>query len=142
MNEFNVTEGAFRIVLLSAGLWVAGHHFCASNALKRAPVFVKLLLMPATVASGVGMAWASVFYGSGMAVLFAVPAVVCMSITEAMVWRAGAYISAAFERQAEVKSRERREFNRIMSRTTGPAYDLSDLVTPSGLQELEQKERV
>jgi hypothetical protein len=141
MNEFNLTEGAFRTVLLVVGLWVAGHHFCASNALKRAPVFVKLLLMPATVASGVGMAWAAVFYGSGMAVLFAVPAVVCMSITEALVWRAGAYISAAFERQAEVKARERREFNRIMNQTTGPAYDLSDLVTPSGEEVVQDMAR-
>jgi hypothetical protein len=141
MPDFNLPDVALRALMLAVGLWVAGHHFCASNALRRAPLFVKMLLMPATVASGVGMAWASVFYGSGMAVLFAVPAVVCMSVTEAMVWRAGAYISAAFERQAEMRQREREGFNRMMHYTTAPAYDLSDLVTQNGMQELEQKEK-
>jgi hypothetical protein len=141
MPELNMAEASLRIVLFVTGLWVAGHHFCASNALQRAPVLVKMALMPATVASGVGMAWASAFSGSGLALLFALPAVVLMSITEALVWRAGLYISAAFERQAEMRQREREGFNRMMNYTTAPAYDLADLVSKSGQAVVEGMER-
>lgn len=145
MHEINITEALLRAVMFVTGLWVAGHHFCASNALQRAPLLVKVVLMPATVASGIGMAWASVFSGSGLALLFAAPAVVLMSITEALVWRAGAYISAAFERQAEMRQREREGYNRMIYGATQSAYDLADLLTPSGedvVQDMARREAV
>jgi hypothetical protein len=106
-------EIALRVVLFLSGAWVAGHHFLASNALTKAPHKVKLLLMPATVICGIGMCHGAWFYGSGVAILWCAPAVVFMSTTEFMVWRAGAFISTAFAQQEEIKEARRRDFNRM-----------------------------
>ena len=105
MMTWITSENFLRVVLACTGLLVAGHHFCASVALERAPSFVKLFLLPVTVGSGIGMAAGAFIYGSGVAMLFAVPAVFCMSITELMVWNAGAYISAALDHREDMKQK-------------------------------------
>lgn len=107
MLVWMTSENFLRVVLACTGLLVAGHHFCASVALERAPSVVKLFLLPVTVGAGIGMASGAYIYGSGVAVLFAIPAVICMSITELMVWGAGAYISTAFDRSEGLKQKAR-----------------------------------
>jgi len=59
-SDLNNSEFLLRCVLIVTGLWVAGHHFAAATALKRAPKCVKLALMPLTVGAGIGMVWVAV----------------------------------------------------------------------------------
>ena len=128
---------ALRVLLFFSGAWVAGHHFLASNALTKAPHSVKVLLMPATVVSGIGMCHGAWFYGSDVAVLWCVPAVVFMSTTEFMVWRAGAFISAAFAQQEEIKEARRQSFNRMK-------YDLmtqAETLNASGMDNAPQRQK-
>lgn len=97
-------ETALRVALFATGAWVAGHHFMAANALMRAPHLVKLVLMPGAVVSGIGICWAAWFVSSGAALLWCEPALLCTSVTEFLVWRAGAYISTAFDAQQALKA--------------------------------------
>lgn len=134
-------ETFLRAALFLTGMWVAGHHFMAANALKRAPHLVKLVLMPATVVSGIGMCWGAWFMSSGVAMLWCIPAVMCMSVTEFLVWRAGAFISTAFEQQAKMKQELRQAYNRYRADLMTPWESVSDLVTPSGAQELAESDK-
>lgn len=105
-SELNNTEFLLRCVLIVTGLWVAGHHFAAATAFKRAPKFAKIVLMPLTVGSGIGMVWAAVYFGSGVALLFSLPALVCICIRDKMIWSSGEHISAAFDRMAAAECGE------------------------------------
>jgi len=134
-------ETLWRVVLFAAGAWVAGHHFLASNALTKAPHAVKLVLMPATVICGVGMCHAAWFNGSGAALIWCAPAVVTMSTTEFLVWRAGAYISSAFAKQAEFRERQSAAYNRFRADLTQPYDAVRDLLTESGMTELQQHDK-
>lgn len=136
------SEPALRVVLFLTGAWVAGHYLCAGNALRKAPHYVKAILMPITVMSGVGMSWAAWFHGSGVAVLFSVPAVICMSCAEALVWRAGAYISDAFDLQARVQEAAERGVQLSLSMARHSVeYVTEGIVTPSGAQEIKASEQ-
>lgn len=136
------SEPALRVVLFLTGAWVAGHYLCAGNFLKKAPHYIKALLMPCTVVSGVGMSWAAWHHGSGVAVLFSVPAVVCMSLAEAAVWRAGAYISAAFDLQESIKEASAKSLRMSLRMAQhGVDYVTDGIVTDSGLQELQAAEQ-
>lgn len=131
-------ETFLRAALFLTGMWVAGHHFMAANALKRAPHLVKLVLMPATVVSGIGMCWGAWFMSSGVAMLWCIPAVMCMSVTEFLVWRAGAFISSAFEQQAEMKEQMRQHWNRFRYDLTLPAQEI---LTDSGKREVADSDK-
>jgi len=130
-----------RVVSFAVGLWTAGHHFLASNALLRAPHWVKLFLLPAIVSNGVAICFASVMNGAGMVFLFAAPLVVMLSIKDFVVWRSGAFISATLDKQEQMKLDIRRAYNRYRKDLTTPWESVADLVTPSGLQELNESER-
>lgn len=141
IDLLSLSEPMLRLVLFLTGVWVAGHYLAAGNFLKRAPHFVKALLMPCTVASGVGMCWAAALHGSGVAVLFAVPAVVCMSCMEALVWRAGAYISAAFDTQAKIMDSAKRSLRMALREAHDSVdYATEGILTDGGLQELRAAE--
>lgn len=136
------SEPALRVILFLTGAWVAGHYLCAGNALRKAPHYVKAILMPITVMSGVGMSWAAWFHGSGVAVLFSVPAVICMSCAEALVWRAGAYISDAFDLQARVQEATERGVQLSLNMARHSVKYVTDgIVTESGAQELQASEQ-
>jgi hypothetical protein len=136
------SEPVLRVTLFLTGAWVAGHYLCAGNFLKKAPHYIKALLMPCTVVSGVGMSWAAWHHGSGVAMLFSVPAVICMSISEASVWRAGAYISAAFDLQENIKEASARSLRMSLRLAKdGVSYVTEGIVTDSGLQELQAAEQ-
>lgn len=142
VDLLSYSEPILRVILFLTGAWVAGHYLCAGNALRKAPHYVKAILMPITVMSGVGMSWAAWFHGSGVAVLFSVPAVICMSCAEALVWRAGAYISDAFDLQARVREATERgvQLSLNMARHSVD-YVTEGIVTHSGAKELQASEK-
>jgi len=130
-------EIVLRVVMFLSGAWVAGHHFLASNALTKAPHKVKLVLMPATVICGIGICHGAWFYGSGVAILWCAPAVVFMSTTEFMVWRAGAFISTAFAQQEEIREARQRSFNHMK-------YDLmvqAETLNPDSMDNAPQRQK-
>ena len=129
-----------RVAAFLAGLWTAMHYFLGANALMKAPHWVKLILFPSLVMNGVGICFAAVVHGSGMVFLLAAPLVVLLSIKDFCVWRAGAFMSTVFDRQARMKERIRQAYNVYRSDLTTPWENVSDLVTPSGLQELSESE--
>jgi hypothetical protein len=102
-----------RAVMFFAGVGVSAHHIAAATALKRAPHIVKGVSMPLTVASGVGMVVMAITGDTATGLRCALGMVVGMGITEVMVWRAGAYISAELDRQAEVHEMSRRKVNHL-----------------------------
>ena len=104
-----------RSIMVLTGIGVAAHHLAAAAALKRAPHLVKGFSMPLTVASAVGMVVMG-FGGNVQGALYcSLGMVVGMGVTEVMVWRAGAYISAALERQAAAQEAARAQVNQIKS---------------------------
>ena len=127
-----------RIVAFAAGLWTALHHFLASNALLRAPHWVKLLLLPSIVANGVGICFASIVNGSGMVFILAAPLAVMLSIKDFVLWRSGAFISHTLDRQEQLKHDLQSAYNRYRTDLTTPWESVSDLVTPSGMDELSE----
>jgi hypothetical protein len=104
-----------RSIMFFTGIGVSAHHIAAAAALKRAPHLVKGFSMPLTVSSGVGMVVMSVTGNTTIGFYCALGMVVGMGITEVMVWRAGAYISAELDRQAAVHEMSRRKVNQIRS---------------------------
>lgn len=102
-----------RAIMVLTGLGVSVHHLAAAAALRRAPHIVKGVAMPLTVASGVGMVVLAAMGNVPAALHCALGMVVGMGITEVMVWRAGAYISAELDRQAAVQADARAKVNHI-----------------------------
>jgi len=137
----NDLDFVVRVVAFAVGLWTAGHHFLAANALLRAPHLVKLILLPSIVANGGAICFASIVNGSGVVFLLAAPLVVLLSIKDFILWRSGAFISATLDRQEQLKSDIKQAYNRYRADLTMPWESVSDLVTPSGLQELGESER-
>lgn len=129
-----------RIVAFGVGVWTAGHYFLGANALEKAPHWVKLILFPSLVMSGIGLCFAAVVYGSGMVFLLAAPLVLVLSIKDYCVWRAGAYMSTALDRQARMKERMRQAYNLYRSDLTAPVEAVSDFLTPSGFDEIKKSE--
>jgi hypothetical protein len=125
-----------RVALAALGLVVAGHHLSAAAAMKRGPHLVKAFSLPLTAMSGVGMAFFAATSGSGSAVMMAAPMSLGMIVTEIMVWRAGAYISSAFEIQAAMQEKARHSLNRVINDSI-VAAEYADILTDSGLMELE-----
>lgn len=128
---------ALRAVLFLAGVWVAGHHFLASNALTKAPHKVKLFVMPSNVMCGIGICHSAYFVGAQAAIVWCAPTVVVMSITGFMVWRAGAFISESLAQQEEIKEARRRDFNRLK-------YDLmvqAEALNPTGMDAAPQRQK-
>ena len=104
-----------RGIMFFTGVGVSAHHLAAAAALKRAPHIVKGFALPLTVSSGVVMAVTAITGNTTTGLYCALGMVVGMGITEVMVWRAGAYISAELDRQAEVHEMSRRKVNQIKS---------------------------
>jgi len=127
-----------RVGAFAAGLWTALHHFLASNALLRAPHWVKLLLLPSIVVNGVAICFASIVNGSGVAILLSAPLVVLLSIKDFVLWRSGAFISTTLDRQEQLKTDIKQAYNRYRTDLTTPWESVADLVTPSGLDELSE----
>lgn len=127
-----------RVVSFSIGAWTAGHYFLGANALREASHWAKLILFPALVMSGVAMCFASVVYGSGVVFLVSLPMAGLLSIKDWTIWKAGAYMSDVLAKQARMKERMRQAYNRYRSDLTAPWESVSDLVTPSGLDELSE----
>lgn len=136
----NVFETVLRGLFVVCGLVLAGHHLAAAAAMKRAPHLVKAFSLPLTTMSGVGMAVLAVIYGSGAALWACFPAIVGTLITELRMWQAGAYISAAFEREAEVRECARRRLN-IFINDAMAAQEMGDILTQSGQEEMRRHEK-
>lgn len=136
------SEPALRVILFLTGAWVAGHYLCAGNALRKASHYVKAIMIPTTVVSGVGMCWGAWFHGSGVAVLYAVPVAICLSIIDALVFRAGSYISDAFDLQARVQEATERGVRLSVNMAKHSVeYVTEGIVTPSGAQEIQASEQ-
>lgn len=94
---------ALRVWLVVSGLLVSGHYHAMANATKRAPVFIKYLVLPLLTGAGIGMVWAGATGAALEGGLFSAAAAGCMVAVNLAVWASGAYVSAAFERAAEVR---------------------------------------
>ena len=68
--------------------------------------------------------------------LFSIFAVAVMIVVQLAAWRSGLFVSAQFARAQYIRQ-HRTEF---INRMSGPAIDLSDILTDSGLQEVEKTE--
>lgn len=109
MIEF--ADQIVRGVLIVAGLVIAGHYLAMANCMKKAPHFVKILLLPAITGTGVGMAycgWAGLeFYGA----LLGTVSAFCMTCLNLAAWHSGAYVSEQFNRAAKIRERIKRDAN-------------------------------
>lgn len=133
-----VMEWTFRALLIAGGLASAGFFHCSANFLTRAPHSVKALVLPVITGCGVGMAFFG-FSGDVVAgALVAVIQVVAVLTLWFVALEAGAHISKVFAKQAAIRRMDRMQYNRMMHGITDPAYELSDIVTPSGLAELDK----
>lgn len=133
-----------RVVAFLVGWWNAGHYFVGANQLRKAAHWEKLILFPALVAGNVGMCFAAVFSGSGMVMLVGAGLYFLHSIKDVVIWRAGAYMSDVLDKRQRMREAQRQAYNVWRSDLTKPYENVADLVTPSGLDELErarEKER-
>lgn len=122
-----------QLSLFCVGLALAMHIFYAAELLGKAPHYLKALLMPVTVASGVMMMWAGVW---GNFVIGGVAAMIgCAGSTGIMLsaWASGAYISRTFQQMADLKAMNQRQIYDLYAATDG-------LVTESGFKELVAQE--
>jgi hypothetical protein len=126
-----------RSIMFFTGIGVSAHHIAAAAALKRAPHLVKGFSMPLTVSSGVGMVVMSVTGNTTIGFYCALGMVVGMGITEVMVWRAGAYISAELDRQAAVHEMSRRKVNHIRSSILAD-WEMLDALGEDGKEQHEK----
>lgn len=133
-----------RVVAFLVGWWNAGHYFVGANQLRKAAHWEKLILFPALVAGNVGMCFAAVFSGSGMVMLVGAGLYFLHSIKDVVIWRAGAYMSDVLDKRQRMREAQRQAYNLWRRDLTTPYENVADLVTPSGLDELErarEKER-
>ena len=129
-----------RVVAFVVGCWNAGHYFVGANQLRKAPHWIKTILFPSLVAGHIGMCLAAVLYGSGMVVVVAGGLWVLVSIKDAIIWRAGAYMSDVLDKQARMKERVRQAHNLYMYDLTSPVDAVNDFLTPSGFEEIKKAE--
>ena len=133
-----------RVVAFLVGWWNAGHYFVGANQLRKAAHWEKLILFPALVAGNVGMCFAAVFSGSGMVMLVGAGLYFLHSVKDVVIWRAGAYMSDVLDKRQRMREAQRQAYNLWRRDLTTPYENVADLVTPSGLDELErarEKER-
>jgi hypothetical protein len=110
-----------RALLALVGMLVAGHHLAAAAAINRAPHVVKLFSLPLTVGACVGVVFFAVTTGAEAALMMSAPALLGVTVTEFMAWRAGSYLSSAFEMQAAVQDKAREDLNRVISEAVAAA---------------------
>lgn len=127
-----------RVAAFVFGLWNAGHYFAGAVSMNKAPHWVKSILFPALVSGNVGLCLASVLYGSGMVAVVSIPLYALATIKDAVIWRAGAYMSDVLDRQERLKELERQAFNRYRADLTMPWESVSDLMTPDGFEDFRK----
>jgi hypothetical protein len=110
-----------RVALFVFGILISGHYLLIANYIKRAPHLIKIFALPATAASGVGMAVCGASGDINLGAHFALAASVSMIIVNVSAWLAGAYISEQFEKAARVREQIHRDglefvtqFNRLL----------------------------
>lgn len=136
---FNALDVALRVLLFIGGSAIAAHYLLMANYMRRAPHSVKALALPALTASGVGMAVCAASGAVNMGLIFGTLASALMVFVNLAAWAAGAYVSAQFERAAEVREQIRREgwaFVRKFDQFTDVASVLDSAPAP-----LEQREK-
>lgn len=104
--ETDPLDLAWRIGLFLPGAFIAAHHFLAAAALEKVTGRA-VLLLPCSVMAGVGICWAAMNMLFRDAVYWAVPALWCVCVKDWLVWRSGAYISAALARSEELKAQQK-----------------------------------
>ena len=140
-NEYDLLV---RIVAFAVGAWTAGHYFLGAVALRQAAHWMKLILFPSLVMSGISICFAAVVFGSGVVFILCGPLVVLLSIKDKSIWDAGAYMSNVLDQKERMKKRERDRTNQIMNPVYG-GVDLvvgedPEIVTPSGWAAVHAKE--
>lgn len=123
----SLTGPALRVWLVVSGLLVAGHYHAMANATKRAPVFIKYIVLPLLTGAGIGMVWAGATGAALEGGLFSAAAAGCMVVVNLAVWASGAYVSAAFERAADV----REQINRSGHLFVNEMRTLAEAVRPT-----------
>jgi hypothetical protein len=103
-----IYSSAFRAWLVAAGVLVAGHYHAMAAATRRAPFLVKYAVLPMLTGSGVGMIWAGATGDTAGGGLYSAAAAGLMVTVNLSVWASGAYVSAAFDRAAEIQERIKR----------------------------------
>jgi hypothetical protein len=133
-------DAALRVVLVLTGLVAALHYFLMCKAMEHS---THLIRMGAAVVAGMGVCTASCglmgYTAAGL--LFGTLTASSSLAVQVGVWGQGVYVRDLLNRAYLMRKRESEGFNRMMNSTTAPAYDLSDLVTPGGLDELSESER-
>lgn len=135
------TDLAIRVAAFAFGVFGTLHYLLGANALRKASPFTKLLLFPALVAACVGLCLAAVLSGSGMVALVCMPLAALILIKDAVIWRAGAYMSDVLHQQAEIKELRRQSYNVMRRDMEVPVEELVDIVKPSGYGELLKMQR-
>ncbi len=129
-----------RGAVLAVGLWTFFHYMLGAVALTDASNWAKLVLFPALVVSGVSLCFSAVFYTRELMLQAVLVFAVLVSIKDAVIWRAGAYMSEVLARQARMRERLRQARNLYMYDLTSPVDAVNDFLTPSGFDEIKKSE--
>ena len=133
-----VMDWAFRALLIVGGLASAGFFHCSANFLTAAPHAVKLIVLPIITGAGVGMAFFGVTGDVLAGALVSIVQVTAVLTLWFVAWEAGAHISKVFARQAAIRHLDRKSYELMMREITESAYEMADILTPSGFAELEK----
>ena len=96
-------------VLVVFGVTVATHYHAMANFMRRAPHFVKLLLLPLITGAGVGMAYCGWVGSNFQGALFGTLCAGSMTVVNLAAWRSGAYVSDKFDKAARLRKKIRRD---------------------------------
>lgn len=125
---------ALRVWLVASGVLVAGHYHAMASATKRAPFVIKYIALPMLTGSGVGMIWAGATGSTYSGGLYSAAAAGLMVTVNLAVWSSGAYVSAMFERAAEMREKIKRSGYLFVS-------DIRAMADAANLQEAEEAQR-
>lgn len=129
MNVFFIGQ----VVAFVVGATLAMHVFYAAELMQRAPHYVKAVLMPLAVSSGVTLMWAAVwgnFVVGGIAALGCAFSAVAIMMAA---WGNGNYLSRTFQQAHDLRAMTNKQIYDLMAATDG-------LVTESGFVELLAQE--
>jgi hypothetical protein len=125
---------------LVVGLWTFVHYMLGAVALTDASNWAKLLLFPALTMSGVALCLAAVLGDPGAVYVAGSWLAAILSVKDAAIWRAGAYMSEVLARQFRMRERLRQARNLYMYDLTSPVDAVNDFLTPSGFDEIKKPE--
>lgn len=137
MHTFEIVA---RAVLIVAGVAMFSHFVLMNNFIRRAPRLVKYLAIPALAGVGVYLIGCGLrgYVEPGLRAM-ALASLVMLALYLS-VWASGGHVSEVFEQRARARDLDRMH-HYVREAVAGYEFVAEDIVTDSGMQELQQATR-